>query len=78
MVVQSVPGLRLGTARFESMRKASDPIASRAESGEEWSLPGRSNGTWRTDFYCMKRTPNHALDRGKSMHRTSGQRDHGQ
>lgn len=33
--MQSVPGLRLGTACFESVRKASsDPIASRAVSGE--------------------------------------------
>lgn len=33
--VQSVPGLKLGTACFESVRKASSyPIASRAESGE--------------------------------------------
>lgn len=35
MVVQSVPELRLGTVCFESVRKASDPIASRAELGKE-------------------------------------------
>lgn len=50
MVVQSVPGLRLGTVCFESVRKASDPITSRAEFGEKWSLPGRRNVTWRADF----------------------------
>lgn len=53
MAVQSVPGLRLGTVCFGSVRKASDPIASRAEFGEEWSLPGSSSVTWRMGGFTV-------------------------
>lgn len=75
MVVQSVPGLRLGRVCFESVRKASDPIASRAEFGEEW-VESSWKKQWDLEnwFYCVKRTQSHVLDREKSIRRTSEDR----
>lgn len=60
-----------GQCALKAWEKPATPL----QAGQSLERSGvfleEANGHW---FYCVKRTPNHVLDRGKSMHRTSEDR----